>query len=282
MAIEIAGASALTALLDDLTDLALDHERADGLRVRAASAAVRIDREQTAVRLRPLVADPGDDPADEIRAAALAACWPEQISADELFAALTPAKRPTFMGGYSILVDQLPTRLRDGDLAAALIWVAGRLSGQPKTASFEQGRDMLERVLPRAWRSPRRSELIAQIALVLHRLIAAEDHDVDFLDAAEPPEDEAARHELAVALLDIAATDSEAWHVPHLSAQAGGLVRPADLQWLLQCEGGAEDATAIRWQALIRWASPDRSMPRRTRKLFAGEQAVARAHRFGT
>jgi hypothetical protein len=79
-----------------------------------------------------------------------------------------------------------------------------------------------------------------RLALVLHRLIAAEDHDVDFLDAAEPPEDEAARHELAVALLDLAATDSEAWHVPHLSAHAGGLVRPADLQWLLQCEGRAE------------------------------------------
>jgi hypothetical protein len=29
--------------------------------------------------------------------------WPEQISVDELFAALTPAKRPTFIGGYSVL-----------------------------------------------------------------------------------------------------------------------------------------------------------------------------------
>lgn len=63
--------------------------------------------------------------------------WPEQISVDELFAALTPAKRPTFIGGYSVLFNKLPARLRDGDLAAALTWVAGRLSGQPKTASFE-------------------------------------------------------------------------------------------------------------------------------------------------
>jgi hypothetical protein len=77
--------------------------------------------------------------------------WPEQTSADELFAA--PAKRPTFIGGYSVLSNKLPARLRDGDLAAALTWVAGRLSGQPKTASFEQGREMLERIVPRAWHS---------------------------------------------------------------------------------------------------------------------------------
>lgn len=252
LAIQIAGACRARSVFDDLIGVALDENQADGLRVEAASAAARLDKEQAAVRLRSLLIDLRTDPADEIRAAALTVCWPEQISTAELFEALTPPKRPDFIGSYHVFVDRLPGRLSDDDLTLALAWSASRLSGPPKTAGYEQGRKLLERVLPRAWRSSRRPELIPQIAAALHQLTAVEDHDIEFLDADGSGTDAADRRQLAAALVGLATTDSHAWHISYLSGRSGLLIRPTDLQWLFEREQVADDDAATRWHMLIR------------------------------
>jgi hypothetical protein len=254
VAIRLAAEATVNVVADNLIDLALDPSLPDGLRSMAAAAASKADRQQTAIRLRPLALDPADDPNDEIRGAALAACWPEQMSTDEFFAALTPPKRDTLIGGYSLFLGELPGRLRDEDLPAALTWVGSQPDGDPMGARYAQVQEMRNGVLAQAWRSPRRRELIPQMAPVLLRRLATYSDDcLEFLGTIETADDEADRRQLVDALLAISASDEETWQIAHPGSAAGGrLVRTTDLAWLLEREAHADDETARRLHILIR------------------------------
>ncbi len=70
-----------------------------------------------------------DDPNDELKGYALQAVWPARMTAAELFAALTPAKRQHFRGAYQrFLSSHFMRQLRSADLPIALKWVEERVS----------------------------------------------------------------------------------------------------------------------------------------------------------
>lgn len=91
VAIDIAEACKLQTLQDDLAAVALDASQPVRLRVSAAFAIAEIGDEATKAKLKPLATgEAGDDPDDELKGAGLRAMWPTHLSAEDLFALLTP------------------------------------------------------------------------------------------------------------------------------------------------------------------------------------------------
>jgi hypothetical protein len=96
----------------------------DQVRVNAATAIERIGDTNAKHYLQSLLAIDANDPEDELRGIALRALWPEQISVEELFEAITPPKRENLLGIYwMFLAQHLTPFLQTTDLPIALRWV---------------------------------------------------------------------------------------------------------------------------------------------------------------
>lgn len=64
----------------------------------------------------------GADPNDELKGYALRILWPGHLTANELFALLTPPN-PGFVGAYVMFLTRtLPDTLKVADLPVALAW----------------------------------------------------------------------------------------------------------------------------------------------------------------
>jgi len=126
VAIDIAEACQLSALQDDLAEVALDVSQDVHIRIQAACAIARIGDQPTKLRLKPLaVRHSPEDTQDELKGWALMATWPELLNADELFDSLTPLKDERLVGIYSHFLGQpLLDSLRPIHLPAALKWLA--------------------------------------------------------------------------------------------------------------------------------------------------------------
>jgi hypothetical protein len=62
----------------------------------------------------------GSDPDDELKGCGLLATWPDHITAEELFAVLTPRKRDDYSGSYSsFLSSGFVQYLQSSDLPVA-------------------------------------------------------------------------------------------------------------------------------------------------------------------
>lgn len=125
VAIEIAEACKLQTLQDELKDIALDPRRALPVRVDAAFAVSGLGDEETRAKLKPLATgEARDDPRDELKGCALQATWRGCMTAEELFAALTPPKDQRLIGVYHLFLTQhLIKHLLPVDLPTALGWV---------------------------------------------------------------------------------------------------------------------------------------------------------------
>lgn len=122
-AIHIADACELTELLPDLTKVALNTKQPQPVREWAAGLVSRKGDKSLKKRLKPLaLGKGGNDPHNELRGAALKACWPEHISAKELFGSIkVPDRR--FGGLYKQFISQeLIKGLKPSDLPVALAW----------------------------------------------------------------------------------------------------------------------------------------------------------------
>jgi hypothetical protein len=126
VACDVAGACELASLEADLVELALQPDADAQVRLAALVALGRHASGDVRERLRPLAMDSlADDPDDELKGAALSAVWPDQMTADELVAALTPPKRTNLYGMYqSFLRTRVLERLSADDLPIALRWAA--------------------------------------------------------------------------------------------------------------------------------------------------------------
>jgi hypothetical protein len=121
-AILIAQHTRQPALQQDLLGVALNQNEPHNIRVGATVALRVIGDEITKAALKPLIAAV-DDPDDQLKGAALAATWPEHLSAGELFKALAPAKRTNFIGEYRrFLGSTFATGLLPTDMIGALEW----------------------------------------------------------------------------------------------------------------------------------------------------------------
>lgn len=111
-------------LEDDLLHVALDGDEANQVRVVAAVTVRMIGSGRSRAALKELLSMASEsDPADELKGAALAATWPEHITADELFNALTPLKDPNSITEYRrFLTSDFASHLRPSDMSRALQW----------------------------------------------------------------------------------------------------------------------------------------------------------------
>jgi predicted NACHT family NTPase len=126
VAIDIVEACQVQPLQGALADVVLDSTDNQHVREQAAAALVQIGDGATLRRLLPCVTgQAGDDPQDELKGYALQALWPAQLTADEVFDALTPRKCPNFGGAYDwFLHGPFHQHLSGSALPVALRWVA--------------------------------------------------------------------------------------------------------------------------------------------------------------
>ena len=150
VAIEIAEASRLQAVEDELVEVALDLSASIGLRVEAASAVAMIGSREAKAKLKPLAeGKAGDDPEDRLKGWGLKAVWPDHMTAKELFPLLSPPKREGFVGAYQMFfTHDLLERLEPGDLPTALGWTENQGPMHKLSYQFKQ---LVQGILVKAW-----------------------------------------------------------------------------------------------------------------------------------
>jgi hypothetical protein len=140
------------------------------LREGAAKAICSIGQAETRLRLKPLAIERlSEDEYDQLKGYALSAVWPDHLTVEELFQALTLPKRGNFHGQYQRFVNhELVPRLSSENLFFALDWLKDqglRGSGGP----FQQLGNAL---LLKAWENfdlPGIAESFTQAALIQWR-----------------------------------------------------------------------------------------------------------------
>ena len=152
---------------DVLVRLALDKQEDQVLRRLAARRLTNVGSVSTKLQFKPYIYGPDDDLYDDVKGYALQALWPDQLTADELFNALSPPKKQNYWGSYKTFLYEgsIVDKLRTIDLPVALKWV----TAQPRQhhAPFSL-RDLPGRIMRKAWDSidaPGVMEVFAQTAV---------------------------------------------------------------------------------------------------------------------
>lgn len=167
-AVNIAEACEVREILPELLAVALDSKEQLIIRKSAACAVGEIGDSKIKAHLKPLVfSELGADPNDDLKGCALRAVWPEHLTAQELFQALTLPKRQSYIGFYSMFIfdlcKSLPQQLKTEDFRSALDWIA---QGKAEAYEFE---GLVESIMTTAWErlteSPGLSETFAKAAL---------------------------------------------------------------------------------------------------------------------
>lgn len=124
IAIMAARIAELKELQQDLLHTALDDDETTKVRVVAAVTLRLIGDASSRAALKELLSVPPEQgPDEELKGAALAATWPDHLTADELFNALTPPRNTQVVTEYRrFLGDKFESHLRPGDMARALEW----------------------------------------------------------------------------------------------------------------------------------------------------------------
>jgi len=131
-AIEIAGACSVTDLLDNLVAVALEPSENLRIRERAAATIKGIGSAAARAKLRPLAVGPtSEDTQDDLKGHSLAAVWPGCITAEELFASLTPMKDASYFGAYRrFLRSGIVEELESHDMRIAVEWAGKHVRGR--------------------------------------------------------------------------------------------------------------------------------------------------------
>jgi hypothetical protein len=166
-AIDIAKICEVDDLQEDLVNLALDSSQFIHLRVNAVNALCSIGNSETKLKLKPLaIGNLEEDENDEIKGYSLEAIWPEHLTAEELFHALTLPKRVNYFGGYqSFLDDKLTLKLQPNDLLIALNW----LENKGLRYSLDPFERLSNKILLKAWENfsiPGIANSFAKVALI--------------------------------------------------------------------------------------------------------------------
>lgn len=168
VAIDIAEACELKEFQEEFVNIALDPAQQMSVRVNAACAIWKMGDKESKLKLKPLaLGNAGDDPDDELKGYALRALWPDYMTAEELFAVLTPPKRENFLGAYTVFLPrEIIQHIKPFDLTIALNWVEKH---QPKLDKLSIFRDLADEIILRAWDalySPSVLETFARIAFL--------------------------------------------------------------------------------------------------------------------
>ena len=166
-AISIAEVCKVRELQEDLVNVVLASSQDISLRSKAVRAVSVIGDSDIKLKLKPLIFRKlPEDKNDELKGYCLAALWPEHLTVEELFSALTTPKDTTPFGVYRQFIDrQVITEVKQTDLQLALNWVKKqgvRSYGDP----FES---LADAILLKAWDNfdiPGVAEHFAEIALI--------------------------------------------------------------------------------------------------------------------
>jgi hypothetical protein len=125
VAIDVAEVCQLQELQNLLLEVALNEDEQYYIRKEAAFALNRIATSEIRIQLKPLIHGVPGDRDDDLKAAGLFAVWPDYITSEELFRALTPRRIHNYYGMYSSFIHRLS---RDIDIVAtdlpgAVKWV---------------------------------------------------------------------------------------------------------------------------------------------------------------
>jgi hypothetical protein len=133
VAISIAELTKQTLLHQDLLDVALNEDEPHDVRTIAVMVIGKIGDETVKASLKRLATDTSvNDPDDELKGGALIATWPKHSTVEELFAALTPRKKPHVNGLYQIFLwSDITSHLKGCDMGAALDWASTHVCDSP-------------------------------------------------------------------------------------------------------------------------------------------------------
>ncbi|MXY08828.1 MAG: hypothetical protein F4Y61_09300, partial [Rhodothermaceae bacterium] len=137
--------------IDDLlVELVRDQQEDRELRHWAAHRILKTGSVKAKLQLKPYIDNRGDDPEDELKGYALQALWPDHLTADELFSALSPPKQDDLVGSYWMFLFDggIVDELQAVDLPVALRWVAAQ---PPRYEMPFELNDFPEKIMRKAW-----------------------------------------------------------------------------------------------------------------------------------
>jgi hypothetical protein len=243
LAIKLARDCQLTELLPELIRVALNSEHVDGLRTRAAFAAIAFESGPL-TGLAPLVLDEavrGPDATDELLGAGLTASWPHAVSTAQVFAKLGTPKVDSFFGAYRRFIDEFGDNLRPEDVPEAISWLEAHLK-EIRSGDFEDFGDLANAII----RVATATEIDSNVGKALGRVAVARAANWEGLlfglphrrrDSLALTSD--ARRRLAVAVLNHTTDDPVVLYLSDAPARGSGLLTATDLEWIV-----AEAATA--------------------------------------
>jgi len=263
VAINVAEACKLQTLQNDLANIALDPSDSHRVREQAAYAVGRIGDEETKAKLKRLaISEAGNDPDDQLKGCGLQAVWPAHMTAEELFAVLTPPEQQHLIGAYHMfLSDDLVQHLNPPDLPTALKWVEEQEPRHSLTDPFEK---LTDAIILQAWEhleSPGVLQAFARVAL--SRL---EHHDEIVGGHHDPPftcmlgSDDEKRHRLLEVMLPLF-SDPEKDSIWPVYSQTP-IVISKDVPWLIaRLQATASDRDKRMLAHLVsrafNWRDPD-------------------------
>lgn len=135
---------------NELVHIVLDENEDQVLRRLAARRICDAGSDESKLQLKSYIQSREDDPEDQLKGYALQSLWPDLLTADELFNALSPPKKKssghiyrTFLYGDSIL-----DGLQPADLLTALEWVTTQRSHHETPFPL---REMPGKIMRKAW-----------------------------------------------------------------------------------------------------------------------------------
>ena len=224
---------------DELVELALNEYEDPVLRRWAALGLEKVGSFEAKLELKPYVFGRQDDPDDEIKGYALQALWPEQLTAEELFRALLPAKRENFSGSYKqfLFENSIVNGLQPADLLTALKWVDVQPSRHEMPFSLQE---LPGKIMRKAWDNRYMPGLLVafaktaiQMTLRFDGLFGGNSYDrqkIDEFEWAFVQANEARRDLVLMCLPHLLETETRA---SRLALIRPPLILPEDLDWLL-------------------------------------------------
>lgn len=184
VAIDIAKSCELQILQTKLTEIALDPSQPLLIRTNAACAIAHVGDNEEKVKLKTLTTgEASDDPNDDLKAYGLRSVWPDHMTAEELFSAITRPKQKNLIGIYhSFLSHDLMKHLQPSDLPSALKWAEEQQPRRMLPSPFEM---LCDNIMLQAWEhleSPGVLQAFAKAAL--SRLRHHEEIAGDHLDSS--------------------------------------------------------------------------------------------------
>lgn len=234
LAIDLAEHNHLQSLQDTLVRLALDSSSSLPLRIDAAQAVARIGNTNAKQQLKALLHTEIDNTYYQLKGAALRALWPDHLSAQELFSALTLRNDGVIIDDYRLFIEsEIVEKLKIADLPEALAWVERNTTVLQESTELESLIDgIIWQALLYLHIDKVRKALLPTLLtrLEYHKWISAQPRSVDQQQSKQL--DEVKRHQLFRLLLEeCVETEKDIWLLIYAPLP---LVTPADLPWLVE------------------------------------------------